>query len=211
MKKALLIAFLATSSFSVNAQTKGTNTIGLGLNFQTHKAEQNSSGVQFVNEYQSKAMSVGYGHFINDNVKVGVDFFYGTYDQNTTGGVQFNSKTYGGNVNYQKYYPLLKKFYAFGGGRVAYSYSSGTNVSANVVSDVTTNTYAVGVNGGLTWFFSKRLALEADLLSANIGYSKSEDASTNPGDGTFKNTSTNFSLNTAGAVSGLGFKIYFLF
>ena len=212
MKKLLLIAVLATVSYFVQAQTKGTNAVGLGLSFQTQKTEQNSQGNQYINEQQGKGMSLGYGHFVNENVKVGIDFFYGTNGYNSTGGNEFDSKNYGGNLNYQKYYPLLKKFYAFGGGRIAYNHSNGANTSNSQNNDtgVTSNAYSVGVNGGLSWFFAKRLALEADLLSANIGYNRSRQTGTNV-NGTYKDTSTGFNLSTTGAVSGLGFKIFFLF
>src|SRR5687768_8165281 len=101
MKRMLLIAFLATGSLFIQAQTKGTNTLGLGLNFQTQKTEQNSQGNQFNSEQQTKGMSLGYGHFVNDNTKIGIDFFYGEND-NSFGSTQFNAKTYGGNLNYQK-------------------------------------------------------------------------------------------------------------
>jgi hypothetical protein len=73
-----------------------------------------------------------------------------------------------------------------------------------------TSSYLVGVNGGLSWFFIKRLALEADLLTANIGYSRTRQTGSNV-NGAYKNTSTGFSLNTSGTVNGLGFKTFFLF
>lgn len=210
IKKLLLVAFLATGSLFVRAQSKGTNTLGLGLNFQTQKAEQTSQGIQYVNEQETKGMSLGYGHFTKDNVKVGIEFFYGTNAYRSFGGDELNTKDYGGNLNYQRYYPIFKKFYAFGGGRVAYNYSKGGNTSSSQNTGLVSNVYSVGVNGGLSWFFSKRLALESDLLTANIGFTRSRQTGTDV-NGAYKNTSTGFNLNTTGAVNGLGFKIYFLF
>jgi hypothetical protein len=210
MKKFLLIALLAIGSLSVHAQTKGTNTFGLGLNFSKQKYEQTSQGVNYVNEQQTKGISLGYGHFIDDNVKLGTEFFYGTNESSSFGGSEYNTKTYGGNLNYQRYLSIFKKFYAFGGGRVAYNYSKGVNVSNNEDSGHSTNVYSVGVHGGLSWFFAKRLALEADLLTANIAYDRTRQTGATV-NSTYKNSSTGFNLSTSGSVNGLGFKIYFLF
>ncbi|HUH33375.1 MAG TPA: outer membrane beta-barrel protein [Daejeonella sp.] len=210
MKKLLLVALLATGSLLVSAQTKGTNTLGLGLGFGKQKLEHTSQGVQYVNEQTSKGISIGYGHFIDENVKMGVQFTYGTSWSTSMGGSEYNSKDYSGSLNYQRYYPIFKKFYAFGGGQVGYHYLKGVSLSNNQENGSSTNTYSLGVNGGLSWFLAKRLALEADLLTANFGVNRTRQTGNNA-DGTYRNTSTGFNLSTTGAVNGLGFKIYFLF
>lgn len=213
MKKFLLLAVLATGSYFSHAQTKGTNTIGFGLNFQTQKiSEENSPGVQTNAEQRNAGFSLGYGLFIRDNERIGIDLYYGEsnlkYDFLTS---DLTQNSYGGNLSYQKYYPLLKKFYAFGGGRVGYNYSEGNSQQSNSqVSESSGNLYSLGAYGGATWFISRRLAFEANLLSADFSYNKTKTNQIISGSNS-NNTSTNFSLNTAGAINGLGFKIYFLF
>lgn len=68
------------------------------------------------------------------------------------------------------------------------------------------------VSGGLTWFVSKRFALETNLLSASATYAKSErTGTTNVNSSGYKNTYSNFNLSSTGAISNLGFKVYILF
>ncbi|HYK77166.1 MAG TPA: hypothetical protein VEV16_09320, partial [Daejeonella sp.] len=83
--------------------------------------------------------------------------------------------------------------------------------SGNSMTGYTTNNYSVGAFGGLSFFISKRFAFEADLLSANVGYSKSTNKQSDPLQGKFKTETTSFNLSTSGSINNLGFKIYFLF
>ncbi|HYK77972.1 MAG TPA: hypothetical protein VEV16_13430, partial [Daejeonella sp.] len=118
MKKSLLIAFMAIISVCAQAQTKGTNTIGFGFSHANYsqKYEENSYG----NQHQVSTLNFGYGRFINENEKAGFTFLYGKnkYGINPN---ETTSNQYGGDLSYQKYYPLFKKFYAYAGGRLGYS------------------------------------------------------------------------------------------
>ena len=206
MKKLLLIAMLATASYIVQAQTKGTNAMGLGLNFNTARIETASSK----SESKHAGFNIGYGYFLKENEKIGMNVFYSMYNSGSIIGAGepdpngWKTNSFGGAFTYQKFYALIKKFYAHAGPRAGYNYSQGT-ISSN---DQRINTYSVGVNGGVSWFFSKRFALEADLLAADLSYSKSKESSANSD---FKYTSTGLQLNSTGAFNGLGFKINFLF
>lgn len=199
MKKILLLAFLATGSFAARTQTKGTNTIGLGINLQSQKTEQNSQGNQFKSEQKSSSFSLGYGHFIKDNERLGIDFLYSEDNSESTS--DYNSKTYGGNLNYQKYFPLFKKFFAFGGGRGGYSYTKSTSKGFTPPADINEssgNSYSLGGYGGASWFLSKRLAFEAQLLSVEIVYSKTKhESSSSVLDNSSETTSTssNFQIS----------------
>ena len=166
MKKKLLTAIAVIASLCGYAQTKGTSTLGLGINVFTDKTEyagqpQSSSSV----ERKTNSFTLGYGLFIKDNTRIGIDLQYGKIK-----GDYYDVKSYGGNVTYQQYYPLVSKLYAYAGGRAGYSY-------ADQKSDVpgtyyNSNQYSLGAYGGVTWFVSKRFAFETTLLSANATYLK---------------------------------------
>lgn len=205
MKKYLLIALFVTLTVFARSQTKGTNTLGLGINFQTY----NSETPGYKSERSSASYSLGYGYFLKENQKAGVTVLFGRYTgldilTNTGTGNQAEpgvSYSYGGSLGYQKYFPLLKKFYGFAGARTGYIFTE-DGFQAN---DSPINRYSAGVHGGVSWIFFKRLNLEADLLSADIVHTRSKMAYGS------RITSTKFDLSTSGALNGLGFKIYFMF
>ncbi len=211
MKK-LLVAIAMLAAFSTaDAQTEGTNTLGLGINSQKQESEVNSqAGTERLTQ-TTRFFSLGYGHFVKENVRIGVDFSYGKSEVDfSQGGGGSNQNFYGGRLSYQKYYPLLKKFYAFAGARGGYDYSK--SETDNSQNGFLSHTYSAGGYGGLTWFLSKRFAFETDLLSANVSYSKTENQNIDPiTNNTFESNTTNFNLTTTGAINNLGFKIYFLF
>ena len=134
--KLLIMGVLCAIAFTTNAQTKGTNTLGFGVNLSTSKPNENV-------EVKNNNFSIGYGHFIKDNVRI-------------------------------------------------------------------TNNFNVGAFGGLTWFLSKRFALETSLLSADISYQKTKQTNSTTGPN-FNSENTSFNLNTQGLINNLGFKIYILF
>ncbi|RZL27640.1 MAG: hypothetical protein EOO96_22210 [Pedobacter sp.] len=86
-----------------------------------------------------------------------------------------------------------------------------TQQTQNTAStDYKSNTYSLGAYGGVTWFLSKRFALETSLLSADFAYNSTEATQT----AFFSNTKskqTNFNLSSQGFINNLGFKIYILF
>lgn len=208
MKKLILIALMAMGTFFAQAQTKGTNTIGLGVNVSTSKMDGTG---QNNNEQKNRAFSLGYGHFIKDNERIGINFSYAKYEQTGMSTMNNIVKSYGGSLTYQKYYPLFKKLYAFAGGRGGYTYSSNDYNTSNYGQGVKENFYNIGAYGGVTWFVSKRFAFEADLLTADVTYSKAKYNSSETNSASTFRTTTNFNLSTGGAINNLGFKIYFLF
>lgn len=203
MKRFLLAAVIFTAAyFTANAQTKGTNTLGVGFNATTQKNETNS----FKSESKTNSFTLGYGRFIKDNVRLGISGSYNhstsTSSNNTT---SYDNDGYGGTVSLQKYFPLLKKFYAFAGGNTSYMYTKqGSDVPNS--SNYEVDTYFLGAYGGVTYFLSKHFALEADLLSGGLNYSRVRNSSEF---GT--STSTGLNLSTSGNLTNLGFRIYFLF
>ncbi|KQB98837.1 hypothetical protein [Pedobacter sp. Hv1] len=207
MKKQLLTAIAVCVSLCGYAQTKGTNALGFGINSFTQK----SSGTSGKNEINSNFFSFSYGHFIKENVKLGIDLNYGKNEQKYASFSNQMSKIYGGNINYQRYFPIVKTLYAYAGGKGGYTYTESSAEMAGVTRVVSTgNEYAIGAYGGVTWFVSKRLALETSLLSANIAYNQTKDKNTGY-DNNSKTTQTTFNMSTQGFINNLSFKIYLLF
>ncbi len=206
MKKFLFTALLLAAAFGTQAQTKGTNTIGLGFNSQTNKNEYQQGTT---NNARSNNYTLGYGRFIGDNVKIGIDIKYGTQiNTSSSSSSGIDAKEYGGNVYYQKYYGLLKNFYAFGGGSAAYSNYKNEEYDQTISIAVTGNTYSLSAYGGVAWFICKHIELETNLLSLNVNHSIKQ---TTPNTLQDKETSTKIDLSSAGSLNGLGFRILFLF
>jgi hypothetical protein len=202
MKKNLLLVLLAATSFFAHSQTKGTNALGFGFSVSTNKSEGNDG--LFNSESKFQNYSLTYGRFIKDNVRIGVNanYVHGTNDYSSFSTL---TKGYGGSFHYQKYFPLLKKFYAFANSQTGYQYSQEAS-SSNEKFERNMQQVNLGASGGVAYFLSKRVLLEADLLSTGISYARYTDETNNG-----KATNMSFNLSSSGAVSGLGFKIYFLF
>ncbi|RBQ02915.1 hypothetical protein DRW42_24315 [Pedobacter miscanthi] len=215
MKKQLLtLVAVWAIAMTANAQTKGTNALSFGVNSNTNKL----SGNNYENKVKSNTFTLGYGYFFKDNNKIGLDLTYGlsknTYSSGNTNGNNQEQKSYGGNLSYQHYFPLVKTLYAYAGGKAGYAYSKNNtsfNNTNSQVLDYTSNQYAVGAYGGITWFVSKRFAFETSLLSADIIYTKTEQNEVNANNFFTKSESTSFNLSSQGFINNLGFKIYILF
>ncbi|WP_316768110.1 outer membrane beta-barrel protein [Pedobacter frigiditerrae] len=203
--KLLIMGVLCAVAFTANAQKKGTNALSFGVNVNTEK--QKNLGGEI--EIKTNSYSIGYGNFIKDNTKIGFDLNYSKYNYSNAP-YDNESKNYGGNVTYQKYFPLVKTLYAYAGGRAGYNYGTQESTSTNQVTEYTTNTYNVGAFGGITWFLSKRFAFETSLLSANASYAETKQKENSTG-GTFDYTRTSFNLTSEGFINNLGFKVYILF
>lgn len=214
MKKQFLLTAIAVGlSLCGYAQTKGTSTLGLGANVSTYKSSTiGNNANESKNEMKGRNFNLGYGYFIKDNTRLGLDFSYGVNNQTQSNGDYSNeNKNYGASVSYQQYFPIVKSLYAYAGGNGGYIYSKTAYNSSNPSGDRREgNTYNVGAYGGVTWFLSKRFAFETNLLSANVVYQESKHRGYNTGYQA-KEETTNFSLNTKGFIDDLGFKIYLLF
>lgn len=211
MKNKILTAIAVMASLCGYAQTKGTSALSLGVGVNTSKYDYNNGSTEIsTRELKNNTFSLGYGLFIKDNAKLGVDLQYFASKQQTDAIVDSRLKGYGANVTYQQYYSIVKKLYAYAGGTAAYNYAKEKYTSQDV-SDRISNQYVLGAYGGVTWFFSERFALETKLLSANFDYSTSEQKSVSNAGETYETKSTAFNLSTNGLINGLGFKVYLLF
>lgn len=211
MKKQLLLTAMAVGfTLSAFSQTKGTNALSFGVTTATNKATGNS----YENKAQTNAFTLGYGHFFNDNRKIGLELTYGEDKYSFNNTQEQKQKNYGGNLSYQHYFPLVKTLYAYAGGKGSYTYSKSESEVQNAYpqnAKSTGNRYTLGAYGGITWFVSKRFALETNLLAADIVYSKTQQRESNIYGNFNKTENTSFNLTSQGFINNLGFKIYILF
>ena len=211
MKKQLLVTAMAVGiSLCGFVQTKGTNALSFGVNSTKSK----SSGNNYENESKNNSFTLGYGYFFKDNDKIGLDLSYGINKNFSGNNSNQEQKSYGGNLSYQHYFPLVKTLFAYAGGKASYTYAKNNSLYDNTypqVTNFTSNQYAIGAYGGITWFVSKRFALETSLLSADIVYNKTEQNEVNANNFFTKNEYTSFNLTSQGFINNLGFKIYILF
>lgn len=212
MKKQLLTALAVLVSLCGYAQTKGTNALSLGVSAYTSKTEQNIQSGSATQKQKQNSFSLGYGHFISDNTKLGVNLIYGRGTSTSTSASQDNTTNiYGGSLSYQKYYPLIGKFYAYAGGVASYSNSKIDYDDPQNLNSLKTNSYGIGAYGGITWFINKRWAFETNLLSATASYDTTDQTDGTSALSVYKKRDTSFSLNTQGVINDLGFKVYLLF
>jgi len=197
MKKLILLFIGCVALLSASAQTKGTNTLGAGFISSTY--DDNSNGI----ERSTYAGSLGYGHFIKDNLRLGITGSYGYSKYENSPGGENTLRSTGAGLSLQKYFPLVKKFYAFAGANGLYERRK---TEGNGSTQSRGNGYFLGASGGASYFLSKRFALEVDVLSAGLNYTKEKHTNNSTA-----YTSSNFSLSTTGNVTNLGFRVYLLF
>ena len=201
MIKMLLIAFMAMGVLFAQAQTKGTNTLGLGVNLFTSKSNYNDQ-TQSDQKSTSQAYNLSFGHFFKDNQKLSLNLQHQRQSYNNVE----NVKGYGVGLSYQKYYPIFKSFYGFAGGSGGYMFSKNTQNNGDV--GWKSDTYSAAAFGGLSWFVSKRIALEVDLLSVGSHFGTTKNTGSGSGN---SSKFTAFNLSTAGAAGNFGFRVHILF
>jgi hypothetical protein len=202
MKTYLLTFAIALISLTSIAQTKGTTMLGLGI--LTMKSKTDFQGT-FENFSSTRNLvSLGFGGFIKDNVKIGVEGYYG--NRKFEGSEDY--KSYGGKLYYQRYFPLSNTLYAYAGGEGAYLNET-LELEGGYPSLQEYQNFTLGAFGGITWFATRNLALETRLLSAGANYTILERQPTDPS--SQRQEQRTFSLSSNGFINNLGFKVYFLF
>ena len=207
MKRQLLTAMAVVLSVCGYAQTKGTNALGFGIGVSSSDTKNTTD----IRDQKSANLTLGYGHFIKDNTKLGFNLVYGRSKVESNGYVNTDKNDYfGAGVGYQQYYPLYKTLHAFAVGSGAYNHYKQSSIIGTESYRNLRNEYSLGAAGGLTWFFSRRFALESTLLGTNMSFSKTERIDQNSGNTNSTNT-TDFYLSTQGSFTDLNFRIYLLF
>jgi hypothetical protein len=212
MKKNLLTAFAVLLSLYGFSQTKGTSALSLGISSSTGEAKNNTLTGDQTTKSTNSNFRLGYGLFVAENSKVSIELLYNRYKLEYAGSpATDNTKGYGAAINYQRYFPLIKTFYAFAGGGAQYIRSKGDTDSEDSFDRINkTNSYSIGASGGLAWFISKRWAVETSVLSTGLLYSENEYSDIS-GNSSYTVKNTNFNLSSDGIFNNLGFKVYLMF
>ena len=212
MKKQLLTAAAVLLSCYTFSQTKGTSALSLGVNSNTTEVTNQSLTDDQTTKVTNSSYSLGYGLFIKDNNKLSVEL---TYNKGRTSYYaspeNSESKGLGLGVSYQRYFPLLKTFYAYAGGAARYMHFKGnTETQSGLRRNNDGDNYSLRASGGLAWFINKRWALEANLVSAGLDYNKGNYYESLD-DQIYTTKSSSFNLSTSGSFNNLGFGVFFMF
>jgi hypothetical protein len=213
MKKSLLTAAAVLLSIYSYGQTKGTSALSLGFSSTTNQYKNGLLGEDPTYKNKASQLRIGYGLFVSDNNKVGIDLLYNKSTTDYAQSADYRKDTgYGLGLNYQHYFPIVKTFYAFAGASGEYSQTKGNlNVPNSTKQDTKSYNASLAATGGLTWFISKRWALETNLVSVGAFYSKYEDSQNSNGENYYYSKTQGLSISTSQTFNNLGFKVYLMF
>jgi hypothetical protein len=211
MKKQLLTAAALLMSVYSYSQTKGTSALSLGISSSTSEYKNSTPETSPIFKSKNSGLRLGYGLFVTDNNKVGIELLYDKSTTDYQAGQSRKEKGFGASANFQHYFQVVKTFYAYAGASGKYMQSKGKENDQSPFGRDTENYHAsLTAIGGLTWFISKRWALETNLVSAGAFYGRTKSYQT--GDNNFYSSKdANFNLSTDGLFSNLGFKVYLMF
>jgi outer membrane protein assembly factor BamA len=219
MKKILVLipAFLLAFQISKAQTEKGSQTLGLNLQFSHQQSTTNVDGSSGIGSYnindKSTTYSVGptYSYFVADKLDLGVNasFSYTKFDikYNTPliQGSNQVTRQYGANVFLRKYFMFTDKLGLRAGPYLGYFHyhnniiNEGTQPSGPSNSD----NYIVGGNADFVFYPAKRLGFSATLANLNYVHSVQKDGSKKVGDG--DNVNLNFINN------GLALSVFYVF
>jgi hypothetical protein len=176
MKKMVLLALLAATTLSANAQRKKTraNTsqsnwslrLGLGLNADT----QDPVGDPSVRN-TGISINPALGYFVADNLEIGVRLGIGNNrtknDSTTTSRVETNSTSTAFGIYGQKYFPI-NNWFAFTttldvGMRVGSIENTSTNGAITTKNSTGINAYGGALNLGFAFTPVNNLAIQANI------------------------------------------------
>jgi hypothetical protein len=210
MKKNLLTAVAVLMAIYSYGQAKGTRAINLGVSSTTTDYTNVTINSNQSYENKSASFNLGYGRFVTDNNKVGIELLYSKSKTQYLGFDTFRKdKGLGVGLNFQHYFPLIKTFYAYAGAYGQYMQNDGEETTGGIHRDIDGYRASLTAVGGLTWFISKRWALETSLISAGGSYVKIKESQS--GDIEYSTKQSNFSLSSDGLINNLGFRVYLMF
>ncbi len=213
-----IIAFLVLSFASAQEPTeklvieKGTWNIrgNASVSFQNNEYSSNQSEIISENSTNSFLIAPSFGYTLKDNLMIGVGLQY--INQKTEGssigfGNPSNSKATNNSIGLTPYIRgykgVGKQLALYLQGEVGYNRFWGTNVQngQSENNDSTGNNLFIGIRPGITYFLSKKLAMEVSYGS--LGYSYFERKYDNAN--YTKNNSFNLNLNTSDLLFGLAY------
>jgi hypothetical protein len=223
MKKILILTALLTGVCTFAQEVmedeklilkSGTVNLGGNLNFGTSNQDFSSETNQNINKNTLFRIQPRFGYFVVNNVEIGIALDYTHVNQNSLQQRQpvtesENTTTTFGIIPYIRGYKSINKnLLLFVQGEIGYStiQSEFQNNSRNI-STGSGNEFRIGIKPGITYFISKRMALEASLGGLTYNNSNQDFESRND-DNTFNQSdssgnSFNFSINPSDFLFGL--------
>ncbi len=219
MKKILFaFALFSAGVFTTQGQTddkftieKGTWNLTGSVAFGLRNDDMESSDTSRTSDYSSFLLRPSAGYAVGNNLVVGLGIAYENRDEESTyvsgGSVsesELKTNTYGIFPYVRKYFGLSQNLALSLQGEVGYSRSEIEHTSGGIsnLTDVERDAFFFGIRPGLTFFLSKRFALETNLGS--LGYtmtnSKNDDS---------ESDSNRFSLNLNPSDLFFGLSYYF--
>ncbi|RZK44124.1 MAG: hypothetical protein EOO90_00235 [Pedobacter sp.] len=192
--KLFILTILCSISFASNAQKKGQNILGFGIN--RHQSNSDADNEQTKNT--KTVFNLNYGYFITDNQRVGMEIGIGNFKD---GSMLSNSRLFNSTIIYQRYIPIYRTFSAYLNGLIRYELS---NNKFNDDLESRDQHYVIGVGSGVSWFASKRIALEMNFLGTDFSRQSTRYFNDE------KMSSSTLKLKLNGFITDPSFKIYFL-
>ncbi|GAA3994421.1 hypothetical protein [Mucilaginibacter dorajii] len=211
MKKILFLipAFLLAFQISKAQTEKGSQTLGVNLNFSYQKSDNlsinpsDNSSVNVVNKYTLFGVAPTYSYFIANKLDIGatLGYDYLHFDNGDQSYPQTRHEhDYTASIFLRKYLMYNEKFGIRTGPYLTYvRFDSKDTYPANSSINNTTSksdSYLAGINLGLVYYPSKCLGFAANL--ANLSYSHVKTDSGVNGHGKTDNVNFNFISNNIG-------------
>ncbi|SDG14413.1 outer membrane beta-barrel protein [Mucilaginibacter sp. P25] len=183
MKKILILIPVFLLAFQISkAQTeKGSQTLGIDLQFMYQKSTQNafqSVPNPYESEVKNTNFSIGpnYSYFIADKLDIGVSLNYAHTSQNGKNSNYPNNVTshqYGAALFLRKYFMFGDKLGLRAGPYIGYSRYDFR--SADTSTPTKTDSYVAGATMGLVYYPTKKLGVAATLANFSYNHSKIKD------------------------------------
>ena len=211
MKKLLIITFLLTFGIIIGQEKeenlniqKGTWNFGgeFSINFAN---SENIQDVKIENDRFKFEFSPKFGYTLENNLIIGLGLGYSylkdKVDYNDSDRYNATSNTYSVFPYIKKIIPITNKFAFILQGELRYSkYKNDFVEYTSLIQNRSGDTFFAGIRPGITYFLTKKIALEANLGSLGYSTSKYDDNISEEG----KANSFDFNLNS----SNLNFGLY---
>lgn len=204
MKKLLIITFLLTFGIIIGQEKeenlniqKGTWNLGGTFSLNNSNSEFNANTSKNENDQFYIGFYPRVGYAINNNLIIGLGLGYEYRDFKT---YYSGIENYNSNQNTLVVFPYIKKYFNLtekfsfhlqGEFRVSKSWTDSKDL-ININSNETSNILFVGIRPGITYFLTKKFALETSI--GTLGYSTGKNEIDN-GEGKFNSFDLNFNSN----------------
>ncbi|WPU97248.1 hypothetical protein SNE26_14570 [Mucilaginibacter sp. cycad4] len=213
MKKILVLipAFLLAFQISKAQTEKGSQTIGIDLQFQHQKSSENTirPGFDTYNsDFKLTIFNAGptYSYFIADKLDIGTSLTYAYTKQdnrNTSYSSTQTTRQYAAELFLRKYFMFGDKFGLRTGPYIGYARYDFKYIDAGTATRNKSDNYFAGANMALVYYPVRKLGVSATLANLSYSHSKLKDDTRQTGSG--DNVTFNLINN------GLALSVFYVF